>query len=132
MGKHLLDRLSALLKGLLQGMTKQEIADIGAVEVLGGGVRMPIVQKIICELFKEVREDICLCILRRHLFSLWLSVIGHWVIHYILKSWSCLPNIIHLAVGTIPCNQHTNTDTPFHYILVQPIFDMPTTVQSDQ
>ena len=55
MSKHLLDRLSGLLKSLLEGMTKQEIANIAAVEVLGGGVRMPIVQKIICEMFKECK-----------------------------------------------------------------------------
>lgn len=55
LGSGLLDRLNSLLKDLLHGMTAQEIAEVGAVEVLGGGVRMPIVQKVICELFKECK-----------------------------------------------------------------------------
>jgi len=53
-GSALLDRFRALLKDvLLKGLSEKEINDIAAVEVLGGGVRMQIVQSIICEVFRS-------------------------------------------------------------------------------
>ena len=54
LGASLLERFRAMIKDqLLKGMSAGEIASVGAVEVLGGGVRMQVVQAVICEIFKD-------------------------------------------------------------------------------
>jgi len=54
LGAGLLNRFRSLLKDqLLKGMSDKDINDVAAVEVLGGGVRMQVVQAVICEVFKN-------------------------------------------------------------------------------
>jgi len=52
----LLERFKGLLRGVLQQAGAQP-GGIGAVEVLGGGVRMQVVQAAITEVLGEVRRD---------------------------------------------------------------------------
>ena len=41
---------------LLKDMTPREVAEIGGVEILGGGIRMTIVQTLICEIFRDCKN----------------------------------------------------------------------------
>ncbi len=42
-----------LVNNLLSGMSASDIANIGGVEILGGGSRMTVVQTVICEIFRD-------------------------------------------------------------------------------
>jgi heat shock protein 4 len=49
-----LEKFRALIQGqLLKGMSAEEIADIAAVEIFGGGARMQVVQAVICDIFRD-------------------------------------------------------------------------------